>query len=121
MKTYKPKHEMNEGDTAAGVVYATAAEQRIRGAFDLLDSEDVWDGDPPTVIGYMVEVDDTEGMDAWEDAWEGVDDDEPEEYNPWTQIDLDRKTELTNKRRLNDVELKELAAINRRLGRDVTR
>ncbi len=38
----------------------------------------------------------------------------------WSQVDLDRKTVLCAKRQLDELELRELAAINRRLGYDVT-
>ena len=59
MKVYKPKHEMNEGDIIAGVVYAAAAEQAIRQHFEHFESHpDPMNQYPhqPTIIGYIVEV-----------------------------------------------------------------
>ena len=155
---YKPKHKMNDGDMVAGVVYAAAAEELIRGQFDVMGEEG---GKPrqPFVSGYMVEVDDASECDV-EAAWEGqvemddgqwglrggVDDVEDDKgcecsyfcrgkidetkqiqarkgatgVSEWSQVDLDRKTVLCAKRQLDELELRELAAINRRLGYDVT-
>ncbi len=111
MKTYKLKHEMNDGDTVAGVVYAVAAEQVIRQLYDQLTQAQLNQSRiaQPTVIGYMVEVDDEAGMD---DA-DGY-------LDSWSQVDLDRKTVLINLPSLSQTELRELAAINRRLDYDVT-
>ena len=106
MKIYKQKHEMNEGDMVAGVVYAAAAEQVIRKQFTVHRVEggegfmNLTIDYQPTVIGYMV-------LGVVDDVKEGI-------------PDLDRRFELITKRRLTDLELKELAAINRRLGYDVT-
>ncbi len=121
MKVYKDKHEMNEGDMVAGVVYAAAAEQMIRGQFDVMDEEG-GKSHQPTVIGYMVRVDDIDAVVEMEndEQWGlkgGVDD---AKVDTPLQVDLDRETVLRNKRMRTDFELKELAAIYRRLGYDVT-
>ena len=189
MKVYRPEHEMAEDDMVAGVVYAAAAEQVIQRQFSW-ENHYSW-GPPyqPTVIGYMVEVDDDKGeMDDTfriieeelaksgdcthfptreqvleivknlhnknisepDEQWGlkgGVDDVEDDKgcecsyfcrgkidetkqiqarkgatgVSEWSQVDLDRKGVLCNIPVLNDLQLKELAAINRRLGHDVTR
>jgi len=63
VKSYKLKSEMNEGDTVVGVVYAVGAEQVIRDGFDVLEE---FNNVPyqPTVIGYMVKVDDAKMNDC---------------------------------------------------------
>ncbi len=60
MRVYKSKEEMNEGDMVAGVVYAAAAEQAIRQLYDQLTQAQLNQSriDQPTVIGYMVTVED---------------------------------------------------------------
>ena len=57
-RKFKSVEEMNEGDIVAGVVYAAVAEHVIREQFST--HPDPGDQYPyqPTVIGYMVEVDD---------------------------------------------------------------
>ncbi len=177
-RKFKPVDEMNEGDTVAGVVYAAAAEQVIRKAFG--EEHNPYQ---PTVIGYMVEVNDIDAVVEMEndEQWGlkgGVDDakvDDEHDWRPpdcdcnppcevdddkgemddgsrltpckfrgwesinidryrtahgsfrckpsdeWSQVDLDRKTVLINLPSLSQTELLELAAINRRLGMDVTK
>ena len=125
---YKDKHEMNEGDTVAGVVYAAAAEELIRREFE---RETSWkDNDrpeyayQPTVIGYMVRVDDVKGeMDDDFDNTISFRSDSRAYHkgdDHWSQVDLDRREVLRDKRNRSDLEYLELAAINRRLGYDVT-
>jgi hypothetical protein len=46
---------------------------------------------------------------------------EPFDTSHWSEVDLDRKTVLCNKRTLTDAELRELSGINRRLGYNVTK
>ena len=123
-RKFKPVDEINDDDTVAGVVYAAAAEQVIREQFDVMGEEG---GKPfqPTVIGYMVTVDDDKGeMDDSKPrkcVYDGDDLCSHIEDGSWPQVDFERKGVLCNIPVLNDLQLKELAAINRRLGHDVTR
>ena len=117
---YKRKDEINENEIVTGVVYTAKAEEHIRWAFD---------DDPPVVIGYIVkENGHTETIENDFASRVKCADDTDDTYSSeidlyafWIEVDLDRKTVLTSKRRLTTLELTELAAINRRLGFDVTK
>ena len=102
MKAFKREDEMRDGDMIAGVCYAAAAEGLIKRVFGL----DVDNHYQPTVIGYLVEADN--------------DEDELTVNSHWSEVDLDRQSALRNKGRLTDTELLELAAVERRLGYNVT-